>query len=191
MMLRSHSGAACLAAAQARPRAGGCTFLGNSSSSQQARSGPATAIAKATKHAMAPAAEAEAAALSANARGLLPARAALAGLGHPQPAAPLRAGSNAARGTASGMLKQGRSKAAGMRLCWLVGRAQQGQPSARWGSGKRSLAGKAALQSTTHPPAIGRQGQHVLAWPKATSLLARRLARKGRHKGSLRLPRMP
>ena len=31
----------------------------------------------------------------------------------------------------------------------------------------------------------------VLAWPKATSLLVRRLVCKGRHKDSLRLPRMP
>ena len=31
----------------------------------------------------------------------------------------------------------------------------------------------------------------LLAWPKAASLLALRLARKGRHKGSLKLPKMP
>ena len=30
----------------------------------------------------------------------------------------------------------------------------------------------------------------MLAWPKATSLLVLKLAHKGRHKGSLRLPRM-
>ena len=65
-------------------------------------------------------------------------------------------------------------------------------------------AGLAILQSTTHPPTMLRQGQlaleeraalaackGALAWPKATSLLARRLARKGRRKGSLRLPKMP
>ena len=72
MALRSHSGAAYLAAPQARPRAGGHTFLGSKSGTSQVRNGPAAAIAKATKHAMASAAEAEVAALLMSARELYP-----------------------------------------------------------------------------------------------------------------------
>ena len=63
---------------------------------------------------------------------------------------------------------------------------------------------RGAAQSASRPPAMLRQGQlaweeraalaackGVLAWPKATNLLARRLARRGRRKGSLGLPEVP
>ena len=103
---------------------------------------------------MAPAAEAEAAALLAGARELLPARAVLAELGHPQPPTLLCTDSNTAHGIINGIFKQGRSKAIGMRFYWLAGRVQQGQLSARGEGGKKSLAG---YFTKHHPPSHHRQ----------------------------------
>ena len=163
MILHNHSGAACLAAPQARSRAGGYTFLGNRGSKQQIHNGPITIIAKVIKHAMASAAEAEIAALFMNARELLPIRATLAELGHPQPPTPLCTDNNTAHGIINGIFKQGRSKAIGMHFCWLAGRVQQGQFNVRWGSGKKNLAD---YFTKHHPPSHHRQVRSIYVHTK-------------------------
>ena len=87
---------------------------------------------------MAPAAELEAGALLMNAQLAAPMRAAPEELGFPQPAEPMKTGSSAASGIMSGVIKQQRSKAAGMALCWLKGRAEQGKFRACWAAGDES-----------------------------------------------------
>ena len=150
MILRNHSDAAYLVAPMARSRAGGYTFLGNAASNKnQINNGFISIIAKVIKHVMASAAEAEIAALFMNARGLLPLRAALEELGHPQPPTPMQTDSNTASGIINGIFKQDRSKAIDMRFYWLVDRVKQGQFNVCWGSGKKSLAG---YFTKHHPP---------------------------------------
>ena len=75
-----------------------------------------------------------------NAQLAAPVRAALEELGHPQPAAPAKAGSSAASGTMSGATKQQRSKATDMRFYWLKDRAEQGQFKICWAPGDESWA---------------------------------------------------
>ena len=112
---------------------------------------------------MASAAEAEIAALLMNARELLPARAALAELGHPQPPTPLCTDNNTAHGIINGIFKQDRSKAIDMRFYWLVDRVKQGQFNVHWGSGKRNLADYFAKH---HPPSHHRKVRPIYVHTK-------------------------
>ena len=103
---------------------------------------------------MAPAAEAEIAALIMNACGILPLRATLEELGHPQPPTPMQTGSSTASGITNGIFKQDRSKAIGMRFYWLVGIVEQGQFNVYWDSGKKNLAD---YFTKHHPPSHHRR----------------------------------
>lgn len=62
----------------------------------------------------------------------------LEAMGYPQPPTPAKAASSAASGITSATMKQKHPKATGMRVYWLKDRAQQGQLSTYWGSGKRA-----------------------------------------------------
>ena len=85
-------------------------------------SGPAHALAKAIKSAMAPAMEAEMKALLMDAQLLAELRQALGGMGHQQPPTRARAGSKPAHGVLTGAMKQKRAKPADMSASWVKGR---------------------------------------------------------------------
>ena len=104
-------------------------------------SGPAHALAKAIKAAMASAMEAEMKALLMNAQLLAECRQALEGMGHPQPPTRARIGSNSAHGVLTGTMKQKRTKSAGMNASWAKGRCEQGQLELHWAPGPTNLGG--------------------------------------------------
>ena len=89
-------------------------------------------LAKATKGVVAPAAEAEVAALPMGARGAVPMRHALGLLGHPQEPTPLGADNSTAQGTPTGTVKQRHSKCTNMGHYWLKDRAVQGEFGIYW-----------------------------------------------------------
>ena len=76
---------------------------------------------------MASAAEAEVGTLYMNAQEALSIRQCLIELGHPQPATPIKADNNTAKGILTGTMKQKQSKAIDMRFYWIKDRAEQGQ----------------------------------------------------------------
>ena len=83
-----------------------------------------TILAKAIKHVVASAAEAETAALLMNAKEALPLRITLTELGHPQPPTPMKTDNTTAQGIINGTLKQQQSKAIDMRFYWLKDRVE-------------------------------------------------------------------
>ena len=142
MRLAGGSGAARLVAPEARSRAGGYHYCTGNAGEQS--NGPAHAMAKVIKSAMASAMEAEIAAMFMNARLVAEFRQALEDMGHPQPPAVARAGSEAGCGVLNGTMRQRRSKVAGMSLSWLKGRRERGQLKAGRAPGPASRAGCAA-----------------------------------------------
>ena len=104
-------------------------------------SAPILAASKVTKSMMGSAAEAEVAATHVSAKEAASARQCLEEVGHPQPAARVRAGNAAAQEFANGATKKKRSRTFGRQLWWLKGREQQLQLHAAWGAGACSLAG--------------------------------------------------
>ena len=180
MRLAGDSDAAYLVAPEARSRAGGYHYCTGKAGEQF--SGPIRAMAKVTKNVMASAMEAEIAAMLMNARLMIELRQALEGMGHPQPPAVTRAGSEAGCGVLSGAMRQRRPKAAGMSLSWLKGRCERGQFKIEWAPGPASRAGYA---TKNHPGPhhqvarpIGREAsqsreQRRLPRLRARALLAR------------------
>eukprot|EP00536_Pseudo-nitzschia_multiseries_P019595 jgi/Psemu1/120612/gw1.5697.1.1 len=88
MILRVDSNAAFLVCPEAKSRAGGYHYLGDTS--DHTFNGAVLVLAKIIKNVMASAAEAEFASLFLNAREALPIRQCLIKLGHPQPATPMK-----------------------------------------------------------------------------------------------------
>ena len=146
MRLAGGSDAACLVAPEARSRAGGCHCCTGIAGEQF--NGPIHAMAKVIKNVMASAVEAEVAAMLMNARLMAEFRQALEDMGHPQPPAVARAGSEAGCGVLSGAARQRRPKVAGMSLSWLKGRCERGQFKVGWAPGPTSRAGYA---TKNHP----------------------------------------
>ena len=133
MILSIDSDAAYLVAPQARSRAGGFHYLGNSDGSLM--NGSIAVIAKIIKNVMASAAEAEVGALYMNAQLALPMRITLKELGHPQPPTPIKIDNTTANVIINGTVKQQRSKAIDMRFYWLKDRVEQGQFKKIWAPG--------------------------------------------------------
>ena len=106
MILHNHSDAAYLVASEARSRAGGFTYFGNSEDKVQIINGPITVMVKIIKAVMSSAAEPEIGALYMNAQQLLPLRITCKELGHPQPPTPMRTDNITASGIINKTCKQ-------------------------------------------------------------------------------------
>ena len=152
-------------------------------------SGPAYALAKATKPAMALAMEAEVKVLLMNLQLLAELRKALEEMGHPQPATRSRIGSKPAHGALAGAMKQKRAKPAGMSASWAKGRCEQGQLELRWAPGPASLGGsptkrRAGLCHRKAPPtyllAEGKSPTALQGCSRALGLSQRRKAARPR-----------
>ena len=138
MILHVDSDAAYLVAPEARSRAGGYQYLGNTDGTLF--NGPVLVLAKVIKNVMASATEAELGALYMNAQEAVALRNCLEAMGFPQPATPLKTDNNTANGIINNTMKQKRSKAIDVRFYWLRDRAKQGQFYIYWDSGKHNLA---------------------------------------------------
>jgi len=139
MILQVDSDAAFNVRPKGRSRAGGYHYLG--SKNNDMFNAPILVLSKVIKGVMDSAAEAEVAALHMNAHEAVPIRQCLEEMGHPQPAARMRAGNATAKGFASNTIKQKRSKVFGRRLWWLKGREAQLQFHVIWEPGIYNLAG--------------------------------------------------
>ena len=138
MILKIHSDAAYLVEPEARSRAGGFFYLGDSN--DQIINGSILVLAKVIKNVVSSASEAEVAALFMNARLALPLRVALEELGHQQPATEMVTDNSTAEGILNGKMKQNRSKGMDMRYYWLRDRVSQGQFIITWKTGAVNLA---------------------------------------------------
>ena len=138
MILQGDSDAAYLVCPQARSRAGGYIYVGNTD--RNLFNGPVLVLARVIKNVMASAAEAEVAALYMNAQEMIPMRQCLIELGHPQPPTPLKTDNSTATGILTGTIKQKRSKAIDMRFYWLKDRVKQRQFDVYWAPGLNNLA---------------------------------------------------
>ena len=92
------------------------------------------------KHVMSSAAEAELGGLFFNMKDAAPIRAALEEMGHPQPPTAIVVDNSTASGIANKTVKQRRSKAMDMRLCWVQDRTEQRQFQVCWRKGAQNLA---------------------------------------------------
>ena len=128
--------------------------------------GPAHALAKAIKAAMASAMEAEMKALLMNAQLLAECRQALEDMGHPQPPTRIRIGSKPAHGALTGIMKQKRAKPAGMNASWAKDRCEQGQFDLHWAFGKSNLAD---YPTKHHPGSHHRQVRPIQLFAKGQS----------------------
>ena len=136
MILQADSDAAYLVCPEAKSRAGGYHFLGDTRN--RTFNGPILVHAKVIKNVMASAAEAEVAALFMNAQDMVPLRLCLNELGHTQPASPIKTDNSTATGIINNTIKQKRSKAIDMRFYWVRDRVKQGQFKVYWDSGKQN-----------------------------------------------------
>lgn len=95
---------------------------------------------KTLKHVVASAAEAEASGLYHNAQTILPIRALLESLGHPQQPTPIKSDNSTAVGFIERNIHQKKSKSWDMRLCWLRDRELQSQFKVFWERGSKNDA---------------------------------------------------
>ena len=117
MILQGDSDTAYLVCPEARSRAGGYIYCGNSD--KQLFNGPVLVLSKKIKNVVASASEAEVAALFMNAQEMVPMRQCLEELGHSQSATPLKTDNSTATGIVNNTIKQKRSKAIDMRYYWI------------------------------------------------------------------------
>ncbi len=120
MIIQGDSDAAYLVEPDARSRAGGFHFLGNKEHTMF--NGPIHVLAKTIKAVMASAMEAEMKALFMNAQLLVEYRQTLEDMGHPQPPTRIRIDNRSAHGVLTGIMKQKRTKSAGMNASWVKDR---------------------------------------------------------------------
>ena len=119
---------------------------------------PIIVLAKTLKRVVAPATEAEIAALFMNAQDLVPLRVTCKELGHPQPPKPIRRDISTANGIINGTIKQKKSKAIGMSFYWIRDLVEAGQFVVYWEPGKHNLS----HYYTKHQPAkYVRKRHHI------------------------------
>jgi hypothetical protein len=133
MILYMHIDASYLSEREAKSRAWGFFYMGNSvNTSNKLTNGEILIISTVLKHVMSLAAEAEIGAVFINAKEGAVLRTALEELGHPQPPAPLETYNTTATGYSNGKIKQKRTKAMDMRFYWIKDRVKQGQFNVYW-----------------------------------------------------------
>jgi hypothetical protein len=141
MILHIHSDASYLSENEAKSRAGGFFYMGNTNKTDTKLTNSAILIvSKVLKHVMSSAAEAETGAVFINAKEGAVLRTTLEELGHHQPPTPMETDNTTATGNSNGTIKQKRTKAMDMRFYWIKVRVKQGQFNLYWGPGFQNLA---------------------------------------------------
>jgi hypothetical protein len=141
MILHIHSDASYLSENEAKSRAGGFFYMGNTTkNNKKLTNGAILIISKVLKHVMSSAAEAEIGAVFINAKEGAVLRKTLEELGHKQPPTPVETDNNTATGYSNGTIKQKWTKAMDMRFYWIKDRVKQGQFKIYWGPGFQNLA---------------------------------------------------
>jgi hypothetical protein len=136
MILDIHSDASYLSENEAKSRAGGFFYMGNTTKNdKKLTNGAILIVGKVLKHVMSSAAEAEIGAVFLNAKEGAVLRTTLEELGHKQPPTPMETDSTNATGYSNGTIKQKRTKAMDMRFYWIKDRVKQGQFHIYWGPG--------------------------------------------------------
>jgi hypothetical protein len=141
IILHIHSDASYLSEDEAKSRAGGFFYMGNSTRHQKKLTNGATLIiSKVLKHVMSSAADAEIGAVFINAKEGAVLRTTLEELGHKHPPTPMETDNITATGYINGTIKQKRTKAMDIRFYWVKDRVKQGQFNVYWGPGFQDLA---------------------------------------------------
>jgi hypothetical protein len=141
MILHIHSYASYLSEIEAKSRAGGFFYMGNTTKNdKKVTNGAILIIRKVLKHVMSSAAEAEIGAVFINAKEGAILRTTLKELGHKHPPTPMETDNTTAIGHSNGKIKQKRTKAMDMRFFWIKDRVKQGQFKIYWGPGYQNLA---------------------------------------------------
>jgi hypothetical protein len=141
MTLYIHSDASYLSEREAKSRAGGFFYMGNSAgTANKITNGEILIISTVLKHVMSLAADTEIGAVFINAKEGAVLRTTLEELGHPQPPIPLERDNTTATGYSNGTIKQKRTAAMDMHFYWIKDRVKQGQFNVYWGPGYQNLA---------------------------------------------------
>jgi hypothetical protein len=136
MILHIHSDASYLSEGEAKSRAGGFFYMGNTAQNdKKLTNGAFLIISKVLKHVMSSAAESEIGAVFINAKEGAVLRTTLEELGHKQPPTPMQSDNTTATGYSNGTIKQKRTEAMDMRFYWNKDRVKQGQFKIYWRPG--------------------------------------------------------
>jgi hypothetical protein len=128
MILHIHSDASYLSESEAKSRAGGFFYMGNTAKNdKKLTKGAILIVSKVLQYVMSSAAEAEIGAVFINAKEVAVLRATLEELGHNQPPTPLETDNTTDIGYSDGTIKQKRTNAMDMRFYWIKDRVKQGQ----------------------------------------------------------------
>jgi hypothetical protein len=141
MILHIHSDTSYLSENEAKSRAGGFFYMGNTNKNdKKLTNGAILIVSKVLKHVMSSAAEAEIGAVFINAKEGAVLRTTLGELGHKKPPTPMETDNTTATGYSNGKIKQKRTKSMDMRFHWIKDRVKQGQFNVYWGPGFQNLA---------------------------------------------------
>jgi hypothetical protein len=128
MILHIHSDASYLSENEAKSRAGGFFYMGNTTkNNNKLTNGAILIVSKVLKHVMSSTAEAEIGAVFINAKEGAVLRTTVEELRHKQPPIPMETDNTTATGYINGKIKQKRTKAMDMRFYWIKDRVKQGQ----------------------------------------------------------------
>jgi hypothetical protein len=141
MILHIHSDASYLSENEAKSRAGGFFYMGNTTKNdKKLTNGAILIVSKVLKHVMSSAAEAEIGAVFINAKEGAVLRTTLEELGHKYPPTPMETDNTTVTGYSNGIIKQKQTKAMDIRFYWIKYRVKQGQFKIYWGPGFQNLA---------------------------------------------------
>jgi hypothetical protein len=141
IILHIHSDASYLSENEAKTRAGGFFYMGNTTKNdKKLTNGAILIVSKVLKRVISSAAEVEIGAVFINAKEGAVLRKTLEELGHTQPPTPMQTDNTTATGYINGKIKQKRTKAMDMRFYWIKYQVNQGQFKIYWGLVFQSLA---------------------------------------------------
>jgi hypothetical protein len=140
MILHIHSDASYLLENEAKIRAGGFFYMGNTTKNdKKLTNGAILIVSKVLEHVMSSAAEAEIGAAFIKAKEGAVLGTTLEELGHKQPPTPMETDNTTATGYSNGKIKRKRTKAMDFRFYWIKDRVKQGQFKIYWGPGFQNL----------------------------------------------------
>jgi hypothetical protein len=141
MILHIHSDASYLSENEAKSRAGGFFYMGDTTKTdKKLTNGAILIISKVLKNVISSAGEAEIGAVFIDAKEGAVLRTTLEELGQKQPPTPMETDNTTATGYSNGTIKQKRTRAMDMRFYWIKDRVKQGQFQIYWGPGFQNLA---------------------------------------------------
>jgi hypothetical protein len=141
MILHIHSDASYLPENEAKSRAGGFFFMGNTNRDEKKlTNGAVLIVSKVLKQVMSSAGEAEIGAVFINAKEGAVLRTTLEELGHTQPPTPMETDNTTATGYSNSTIKKKCTKAMYMRFYWIKDRVKQGKFKIYWAPVFQNLA---------------------------------------------------